>query len=310
MKEADALVSHEARDKNQAETLKLVFGIYFRILKIPGSKLMGAVLEGLAKYAHLINQDFFGDLLEALKDLISKLEINEDGKESAEDRQERDQTPDSRNTAREALLCTITAFALLDGQDVSKSASSLHLDLNFFITQLYRSLYPLAINPEIEFNPETSLRLPDPYAQAHNDSEITQSQRRRAKVNFQTPMVLLLRCLQFTLLSRAHGQIPPIRLAGFTKRLMTTSLQLPEKSSQAVLSLMARIVKQHGQKIAPLWHTEERKGDGVFKPAATTVEESNVFAGTIWEGEILRLHYCPQVRDAAFDIDKIISSVK
>ncbi|KAL1987401.1 hypothetical protein VTN96DRAFT_4117 [Rasamsonia emersonii] len=311
MKEADALVSHEARDKNQAETLKIVFGIYFRILKQRIPHLMGAVLEGLAKYAHLINQDFFGDLLEALRDLITQLEAEESIEEDAED--EESPATATRNSAREVLLCTITAFALLEGQDVSKAASSLHLDLSFFITHLYRALYPLSVNPDIEFNPEKSLRLPDPNSSQDGDgkdNDTVDRSRPKSKVNFQTPMVLLLRCLQSILLARTHGVPPPIRLAGFSKRLMTTALQLPEKSSLAMLSLMGRVAKQHGRKIAPLWHTEERKGDGVFNPFATDVEQSNVFAGTVWEGELLRLHYCPQVRDAAAELEKMIASVK
>lgn len=312
MKEADALVSHEAREKNQAETLKIVFGIYFRILKQRIPHLMGAVLEGLAKYAHLINQDFFGDLLEALRDLITQLEAEESIEEDVEDDEESPATA-TRNSAREVLLCTITAFALLDEQDVSKAASSLHLDLSFFITHLYRALYPLSVNPDIEFNPETSLRLPDPNSSQNGDGKDNNAvdmPRPKNKVNFQTPTVLLLRCLQSILLSRAHGVPPPIRLAGFSKRLMTTALQLPEKSSLAMLSLMGRVAKQHGRKIAPLWHTEERKGDGVFNPFATDVEQSNVFAGTVWEGELLQLHYCPQVRAAAADLEKMIASVK
>jgi nucleolar complex protein 3 len=297
MKQADALVSHEERDKNQAETLKLVFGVYFRILKQRNEHLMGAVLEGLAKYAHLINQDFFGDLLEALKELITKLE----GPESFGLGNE--EPVITRNSAREILLCTITAFALLEGQDASKAAASLHLDLSFFVTHLYRALYSLSTNPDIEFNPSKSLRLPDPYQTAALPSI-------RKKVNLQTPTVLLLRCLQSALVCRNQGTPPPLRLAGFTKRLMTMALQLPEKSSLAILSLVARVSKQHGRKIAPLWHTEERKGDGVFNPFAADVEASNTFAGTIWEGEILKLHYCPQVRDAATEVEKIIAAVK
>jgi len=121
-------------------------------------------------------------------------------------------------------------------------------------------------------------------------------------------MVLLLRCLQSTLLARTHGIPPPVRLAGFTKRLMTTSLQLPEKSSIAMLALLSKVAKQHAPKIAPLWNTEERKGDGVFNPFAADVDTSNVFAGTVWEGELLRLHYCPEVREAALSIDKVIAS--
>ena len=52
--------------------------------------------------------------------------------------------------------------ALLEGQDASRAAASLHLDLSFFIKHLYRSLYTYAVNPEIEYNPNNSLRLPDP----------------------------------------------------------------------------------------------------------------------------------------------------
>ncbi|KAJ5894717.1 hypothetical protein N7495_006408 [Penicillium taxi] len=309
MKQADALVSHEERDKNQAETLKLVFGVYFRILKQRIPHLMGPVLEGLAKYARLINQDFFGDLLEAMKDLIGHAERDEQGDDN--ENEEQDEDPRSamndtttRDARRETLLCTITAFALLEGQDASKAASALHLDLSFFIKHLYRSLYALSINPDVEYNPKTSLRLPDPYA--HDQSAI--QTRSRNKVNFQTPMVLLLRCLQSALISRVHGNPPPNRLASFSKRLMTTSLQLPEKSALATLSLMSQVSKNHGRRIAALWHTDERKGDGVFNAYALDVEGTNPFAGSIWEGELLRHHYCPQVRTAALDIEKIMSS--
>ena len=41
MKEADATVSHEERDRMQSETLKLVFVIYFSILKARTAPLMG-----------------------------------------------------------------------------------------------------------------------------------------------------------------------------------------------------------------------------------------------------------------------------
>lgn len=51
MKEAEAVVDKEEKMRTQTETLKLVFITYFRILKhAPGSPLLPAVLEGLAKY--------------------------------------------------------------------------------------------------------------------------------------------------------------------------------------------------------------------------------------------------------------------
>ncbi|KAL4807532.1 nuclear export protein Noc3 [Aspergillus unguis] len=314
MKEADALVSHEARDKNQAETLKLVFGTYFRILKLRVPNLMGPVLEGLAKYAHMINQDFFGDLLEALKDLIGHAEndyLNENAAENEADEEEADtdipsSTSTTRDSTRESLLCTVTAFALLEGQDASKAAAALHLDLSFFIKHLYRTLYSLSTNPDVEYNPNASnaLRLPDPSA-SHQQQDQAINQRRN-KVNFQTPIVLLLRCLNASLISRANGLPPPIRLASFAKRLMTSCLQVPEKSALATLSLVNQVAKHHARRISSLWYSEERKGDGMFNPYAMDFEATNVFAGTVWEGELLRLHYCPGVREAAAGVEKTI----
>lgn len=51
MKEAEATVSHEEREKIQSDTLKLVFVTYFKILGERPPGLMAATLEGLAKCA-------------------------------------------------------------------------------------------------------------------------------------------------------------------------------------------------------------------------------------------------------------------
>ena len=297
-KEADAIVSHEHRDKMQAETLKLVFVIYFRILKARIPNLMSAVLEGLAKYAHLINQDFFGDLLEALKDLVSDAEALLIENEEEEDDESTLASKKGRDSTREALICITTAFALLEGQDAARSASSLKLDLTFFISHLYESLHTLSLNPDIEFSAK-SLRLPDPHAPS--------SPIPTPKVNLQTTMVLLLRALTSILTPRS---VPPIRLAAFTKQLFTSSLQLPEKSTLAMLSLLNNVAKIHGRKIAALWNTEERKGDGVFDALRGDLESSNPFASTIWEGELLKLHYAPGVREGVRGIEKVIGGVK
>ncbi|WPH03061.1 nucleolar complex-associated protein 3 [Acrodontium crateriforme] len=294
MKQADAAVSYEERDKNQAETLKLVFVAYFRILKARIQHLMGAVLEGLAKYSHLINQEFFGDILEALKDLIndaeSLMEQDDEGDTELD-------SADQRNLTRERLLCIITAFALLQGQiDVVKSANSLSLDLNFFITHLYRTLLPLAMNPEIELSAKTA-HLQDPnglYIPVAKDT----------KVNVSTTAVLLLRSLQGVLLPPTNTKaVPPVRVAAFSKQLMSSALHVPPKSALAILTLLQQVTKTHGNKIAGIWNTEERKGDGVFDAQSLEVESSNPFAATVWEGELLRLHFDPKVREVAKSIE-------
>ncbi|KAM7192517.1 Nucleolar complex-associated domain containing protein [Rhypophila sp. PSN 637] len=302
MQQADATVSHEEREQMQSETLKMVFATYFRILKARSPQLMGAVLEGLAKYAHLINQQFFGDLLEALKDLIrySDMDKTEDDDEEKEEEEDDDDTPTIRDTSRESLLCTVTAFALLAGQDAHNARSDLHLDLSFFITNLYRSLLGLSVNPDLELGAK-SLQL--------TDSEGGAS-RRDFKVNIQTTTVLLMRCLTGVLLPPWNiRSVPPIRLAAFSKQLMSASVHMPEKSTQAVLGLMQDVLHTHGKKILALWNTEERKGDGVYKPLSETVEGSNPFTSTVWEGELLRKHYCPKVRDEVKGMEKMLKGL-
>ncbi|KAB5570452.1 nucleolar complex-associated protein [Coniochaeta sp. 2T2.1] len=296
MEKADASVSHEERDRMQSDTLKLVFATYFRILKLRSPHLMGATLEGLAKYAHLINQDFFGDLLEALKDLIRYTEADEEGDEDDEDNKDNDDEPVVRNPSREALLCTVTAFALLAGQDAHDSRSNLHLDLSYFTTHLYRSLLTLSVNPDLELNSK-SLHLSDP-----NDPSATTAKN---KVNIQTTTVLLIRCLSAVLLPPWNiRSVPPLRIAAFAKQLMSSSLHVPEKSCQAVLALLNDVMHTHGKKISALWNTEERKGDGTFNPISDSVEGSNPFATTVWEGELLRRHYCPKVREGMKVLEK------
>lgn len=299
-KEADAAVSHEERDRMQAETLKMVFVCYFRILKARSPKLMGAVLEGLARYAHLINQDFFGDILEALRDIIATAELSaaadvESGSDTEDD--DDDNEAPERNLSRESLLCVITAFALLEGQDILKQASTLKLDLSFFITHLYRTLHPVSLNADIELSSK-SLHLPDPGAPETHQPASTN------KINVQTTIVLLIRSLSSVLLpATALRGVPPIRVAAFTKQLMSIALQLPEKSCTAMLGLLNRVSKAHGKKVAPLWNTEERRGDGVFDALKPEFEGSNAFAATVWEGELLRRHYSPAVQEALKGIE-------
>ncbi|KAK3313849.1 nucleolar complex-associated protein-domain-containing protein [Apodospora peruviana] len=302
MAHADASVSHEERDQMQSETLKMVFATYFRILKARSPQLMGAVLEGLAKYAHLINQQFFGDLLEALKDLIRYSDSpEEDDGDDAEKEDDEDKSP-ARDTSRESLLCTVTAFALLAGQDAHNARSDLHLDLSFFITNLHRSLLGLSVNPDLELGAK-SLHLADPESGEAN-------KRKDFKVNLQTTTVLLMRCLSGVLLPPWNiRSVPPLRLAAFTKQLMSASLQMPEKSCQAVLGLLQDVLHTHGKKINSLWNTEERKGDGTYKPLSETVEGTNPFTTTIWEGEVLRRHYCPKVKEEVKLMEKALRTM-
>ncbi|NXW09759.1 NOC3L protein, partial [Fregetta grallaria] len=114
--EAEASESKEKKLK-LAKTLNIVFVTYFRILKkAQKSPLLPAVLEGLAKFAHLINVEFFDDLLIVLHSLIASGGLS----------------------YRESLHCILSAFHILSGQ-----GDVLNIDPMKFYTHLYKTLFSL-----------------------------------------------------------------------------------------------------------------------------------------------------------------------
>ncbi|NXK48911.1 NOC3L protein, partial [Chauna torquata] len=115
--EAEASESKEKKLKLHTETLNIVFLTYFRILKkAQKSPLLPAVLEGLAKFAHLINVEFFDDLLIVLHSLIASGDLS----------------------YRESLHCILSAFHILSGQ-----GDVLNIDPMKFYTHLYKTLFSL-----------------------------------------------------------------------------------------------------------------------------------------------------------------------
>lgn len=126
MREADAALDVELRERNQSETLKLLFALYFRILKsdVP-LPLLASALEGLVHFAHHVSVDFFRDIVGVLRTrLADALQAH---------------------SYRAALLCMVTAFALQHGQ-----GGALELDLGDMYGALYTVLLPLSMSGEVE----------------------------------------------------------------------------------------------------------------------------------------------------------------
>lgn len=94
--------------QQHTETLKLLFVLYFRILKnTTPTPLLPAALTGISRIAHLVNIDFFKDLMKVLKELISR---------EATGMEEEGAAVSDVNDVQHRLLCIVTAFELLSGQ--------------------------------------------------------------------------------------------------------------------------------------------------------------------------------------------------
>ncbi|XP_067927801.1 nucleolar complex protein 3 homolog [Watersipora subatra] len=98
----------------RTDTISAIFTLYFMILKkAQGSVLLSSVLAGLAKFAHLINVDFFDDLFRVFNE-ISQLDVL---------------------SLADTLNITETAFTILSGQ-----GEALNIDPQHFYTHLYKVL--------------------------------------------------------------------------------------------------------------------------------------------------------------------------
>ncbi|KAI9009804.1 nucleolar complex-associated protein-domain-containing protein, partial [Gaertneriomyces semiglobifer] len=261
MKEAEATYDKEEVDKRRTETLKFVFLTYFRILKnSPSSTLLPAVLEGLAKFAHLINVEFFADLLNVLKKIsFEQYQKYLDGDNTSEE------------DARSAFHCVIAAFQLLSGQ-----GEALNLDLKDFYTSMYTQLMRLPVNSE------ASIALAGTAAEA----------RRRSGSELE------LALKGFELLFYKSRMIPVERVASFAKRLATVALHISANGALACLAMIRSLIIRF-PRLESLLDAEGRIGTGIYQPLLNDPELTNPFATNLWEMSVFSRHYHPTVRTLA-----------
>ncbi|EPQ30124.1 uncharacterized protein PFL1_02241 [Pseudozyma flocculosa PF-1] len=331
MKEAEATVDLQEREKHQTETLKLLFVLYFTILKAPiGSiplHLLGSALEGLSRFAHRVNVDFFRDLLAVLRVHITEArkrvqsdvdrfasldrlsqskkagddnaessdeedapsDVEGDGGDEEERRERREQSSDLvHRSIRHALLCLNTAFELLSGQ-----GDVLNLDLSDLTTHLYALMLPLSTLPDLEQDPDSN----NPYSfgakpEVDTKRAVYGQEKRSIKHNTRKTLAdLLFRSLDLVLLFPPPRSIPIDRSASFVKRLCIIALQLPPASVQRSLKLVAKLIAREDRLLA-LVDTTDRAKDGVYDPVAANPDAT---AGgvlkcgeVLWELEALR----------------------
>ncbi|KAF9109861.1 hypothetical protein BGX27_007109 [Mortierella sp. AM989] len=294
MKEAEAVVDKEEKLRTQTETLKLVFVTYFRILKhAPGSTLLPAVLEGLAKFAHLINVDFFTDLIEVLKKIMV----------GGTDSQNFDSySPANRRTQ---LLCIVTAFQLLQGQ-----GEALNIDLKAFYIEFYTTLLTVAMNPDIEGNIFEAAEASAKEKEKQKLASKAQWKGKSAKkalgdetlVILSTDRELILKGFELLFFS-TKGKIPVVRSASFLKRIAIASLQFPNKSMKDFLAIMKKLVQKQPQLDQLLTGSDEdRAGNGVYLPSLNDPELCNPMAASLWEFELMKSHFDPKVRQMAREL--------
>ncbi|XP_034115776.2 nucleolar complex protein 3 homolog [Drosophila albomicans] len=112
--ETRAEENKQTKHHKLTEIIKMVFTIYFRVLKNdPTSRVLSAILEGLAEFAHVINLEFFADLIDVLNRILEEQDLG----------------------YREQLHCIQTIFVILSGQ-----GEVLNIDPIRFYQHFYRNM--------------------------------------------------------------------------------------------------------------------------------------------------------------------------
>lgn len=139
LQESRATVDKLVLARCQSDTLQAVILTYFKILKSEQLEsahiqaLLPATLEGLAKFAHLINIDTVVDLLAVLRDLLQKV----------------DALP-----LDASLNCILTAFLTLQGP-----GKEMKIDQKEYIVPLYNQLPRLCSEQNSTTNTDTVIKI-------------------------------------------------------------------------------------------------------------------------------------------------------
>lgn len=298
LRAADAESLHERRKFAKA-TLKQVIAIYFRILRSPSHAfLLPEVLQGLAKFAHLIDVGVVTDLLASLKHLLkSGMEdddhdqLADDGAGAAGAPSAQSHSSDSSSRVRlsisSALNCVLTALRIMAGP-----GELLNADETDFAHFLYGSL-PRLLTSQLASQA-------DEYA------------------------LLACYCVQALLLNRREYSNE--RVAAFAKRCLTLAVHMPTPASTLALLNTARSLAHRYPTVSSLFNSSNSAASG--KNAALAASSSAAAARDVsmtlasgsrsalfdcdhsngggtalsavaWEIAILQNHYHPEVRSAA-----------
>ncbi|KAJ8454386.1 hypothetical protein ONZ45_g19330 [Pleurotus djamor] len=265
-RDAEAEVDKEERASTQTETLKLVFVLYFRILKNDRpTPLLPAALRGISRFSHLVNIDFFKDLMQVLKNLI----LREDGEGQNTSGLELASTFPAHHKVQHNLLCIITAFELLSGQ-----GEALNLDLGEFTNCLYTEISTLSTINDIE---------------ATSPSLLVHSHHSHHRALESSLSDLLFRALALVFFSQNASSTPPWCSSAFGKRLLSGALHWPPRTVIKALQFVQRLVAKE-PKLEALLTTDDRAFNGTYRPDINDPQACNPFGTAFWELILLSSH--------------------
>lgn len=290
----------------QTRIIHRIFVIYLRVIE--GSKtcathhqtkILAPTLEGLVKFAPLVNLDLYHQLMEALKDLVN------------------DET-----TSVTTRLHGLIAVASLAQRDATATAVEWKVDLSYFHEVLFGCLLEALRLPTSESTHKMTREAED--EPAKDDDEVASrgstssagslsSQafsiansmalghfvQANASKEWTFHMNLVLRAVDLLILTQKHIPVP--RVTAFVRRLVQHIPLLPPHSGMALLALVHRIVLRYPLSGGIIIGGSDNtvSGRGAYDPEATQTSSCHADSSFTWEVSILMKSYHPTLQQVA-----------
>nr|CCC93773.1 conserved hypothetical protein [Trypanosoma congolense IL3000] len=290
----------------QTRILHRVFVIYLRILEASKScsqhhqtRILAPTLEGLVKFAPLVNVELHQELLTALKDIV-----NDEG------------------TSVTTKLHALVAVASLAQKDSTMAASDWRVDLSYFHEVLFRCLPEALTLPKCEESGKgaggngtdlsddkdevasqgSTLSAGSLSSQAFSITESMALEKfvhSNASREWTFRIGLVLRAVDLLVLTQKHIPVP--RVTAIVRRIVQA---IPSTQPHVALSLIAlvhRLILRYPAVSGIVIGGNDNfiAGRGVYTPGATQIAASNADCSFTWELSLLAKSYHPTLRNVA-----------
>lgn len=285
----------------QTRILHKLFVVYLRVLKASQTcsrahqtKILAPALEGLVKFAPLVNMELHQQLMAALRDVL-----------------------DDENASVTTKLHALVAVSALAQKDAMLESSQWRVDLSHFHEILFRCI-PEALRAPSNDDDECK----KPAAEEEGEVDDTASQgstssagslsstafsiaASMAQANFVKANAarewtyrvgLVLRTVDLLVLSQKH--LPLVRVSAFVRRLMQCTASCPPHITMSIMSLCHRLGLRYPSTTCIMVGGSDNVigGRGTYNPDAEDTSGSHAECSFSWEVNIHRRSYHPTLR--------------
>ncbi|CAJ1037890.1 putative Nucleolar complex-associated protein/CBF/Mak21 family [Leishmania utingensis] len=321
----------------QTRIVHRIFVIYLRVIEASKSclpvhqtKILAPTLEGLVKFAPLVNVELYQQLMEALKDLVKgggvsrtrqRIGSAEGGIDSKDVDDKDEETAASVTTRLHALV----AVATLAQRDATATASEWRVDLSYFHEVLFRCLGEALELPSTESSSSAKMTREEAQEASDGDMDEVASQgstssagslssqafsiaqsmaqgtfvHQNASREWTFHVGLVLRAVDLLVLTQKH--LPVARVTAILRRLMQAAPSCPPHIAMSILALCHRIVLRYPLAGGVIVGGSDNviAGRGAYNPEALQTASANADSSFTWELSFLSHSYHPTLRQVA-----------